>query len=210
MERKLGLILILILTSVLGACSKPDNKSNPGASGVLGPGTTIANCSSSTTTIESWITESTLNDSSFTQQIADFVSASMNPFELGNLSAQAANGNGVKLRLVFNKNTNGGPNSLIIQSFLLSIYDSYALSGSGPIQISNQSSSQLQSSYTATNGTGSISILFQDEYGQINLQGQIINNQLQAIVTYQNHYSYDDSAPKSGRLGNFSATLTCL
>jgi hypothetical protein len=148
--------------------------------------------------------ESDAGSTSFRQRLVDFVSISLSPESLGEVSGVYGASTGVQMRLRVRFTSSGqivsGSSSLEI-----SIYDSYVGQSdeSGipiePIVIFldtvksgtfNASSKQLQ-------------VVFADQYGEVSLQGRVQGTDLQGTVSFQNFTSFDNSSPRSGVLGEF-------
>lgn len=199
------LSLLFVLCFGLWGCSNSSPTKASGNNIKNDPGQLETNkCSGSQFSVR--VFDTSVNDEAFRGRVADLVSASMNPFELGQVSGAITGSTGVTVTV--NLVTDASGNIISNQSqFNLSIHDSYVgQSGSEggsilPIQIAHTTDSQLAGSYSSQ--TKQLNLQFSDEYGEISIQGRIANSQFSGTVQFSNFISFDESSPKSGVLGQF-------
>lgn len=135
------------------------------------------------------------NDAStFFRAVQGLVSASMNPQELGSVN----NYGDVAIigYIDMDQSGNINPNNSRLR---LEIWDDYARSGQAS-EIALAFNSLTNSSYNGNQ----MNLIFQDNFGQIVISGQINQNNFYGTVSFQNSVSFDGtSAPAAGVLGNF-------
>lgn len=147
-------------------------------------------------------------DDQFRVLVADLVSATLEPSQVGNISGSGSGATGVDLlmNLKFSSNHSIDSNS---SQFRLIIRDSYVgqigfdAQKIEPIEIVHGGGSQLTGSYDPN--TRNLAVTFTDEYGTIQVYGQIQNDALVGTVSFNNFVSWDGGAAKSGTLGSIQA-----
>lgn len=146
------------------------------------------------TSTSQWAYIQSNDPNNFYRSVQGLVSASMNPQELGavNPSSDVAIIGYVDMDQSGNINRN-------TTRIRLEIWDEYARSGTAS-EIALAFNNLANYSYNGNQ----ISLIFQDNYGQIVVSGQVSQNSFVGSVSYQNSASYDgNSTPAAGVLGNF-------
>lgn len=149
------------------------------------------------TSTSQWAYIQSNDPNNFYQSVQGLISASMNPQELGhvNSSGDVAIIGYIDMDQAGNVNRNN-------TRLRIEIWDEYARSGSAS-EIALAFNSLANYSYNGNQ----ISLIFQDNYGQVVVTGQINQNLFSGSVSYQNSASFDGgSNPAAGVLGNFQVS----
>ena len=141
--------------------------------------------------------------SQFRDRVAAFVSATMDPNGLGEISGDPNASTGIDLVMSVKVNAQGQVQSG--STLDLGIYDSYVgqndQNGKLIEPYSLHISQRVQG--VANPQTGEFSVQFSDEYGAILFTGKMDQKTIQGTVQFQNSQSYIGGTPASGTLGQF-------
>lgn len=149
-----------------------------------------------------------LNSSaSFQQTVGDLVSAVMDPLYLGDISGASSGVTGVTvtMKLVFDAQKQIVPQSSRFEILIKDSWVGDAGTDGEPIlaiEILHDGTSQLSGSLQGEN----LQLHFSDEYGSIDLSGQVRDGLLQGTISFVNSRSWDNSAPRSGTLGQIQVS----
>ena len=201
MKFKIFIMLIIGLLALSGCDKKKTNKSTPARTARTVPpiphqqgNPNQQPPNNGYNTGSQWVYLQSSDYNSFYQSLQGFVSASMNPQELGNVS----NYGDVALIGYIDMDSQGNINTANSR-LRIEIWDDYARSGSASeiaVAFNNLSSYSF-------NGN-QLNLVFQDSYGQVVVSGQLTNQDFYGTVSYYNNASYDGySGGASGTLGNF-------
>ncbi|MFN7904020.1 MAG: hypothetical protein ACK5P5_02450 [Pseudobdellovibrionaceae bacterium] len=153
---------------------------------------------------ESGLNSNLGSSSNFRQRVADLVSVSLSADFLGEVSGVYGASTGVELRLKIRFSSSG--QIVTGSSFVeLTIYDSYVGQDDGTGQSIEPYVIYIESvkSGNFNSSTKQLQVTFSDQYGEITLRGRVQGEELQGTVQFVNYTSYDNSAPRSGTLGEF-------
>lgn len=137
----------------------------------------------------------------FETNVKLFLSATVDPNEVGTISSNPSDNTGVRFQGIIKKDQNG--NVTLNQSkIIIKVYDSLLLQNSSlqaiPVEINGASSGQFNPS------TGTGYIVFKDQYGEIRLEGRYDANSFSGTVSYVNYTTViQNQSPASGQLGQF-------
>ncbi len=140
------------------------------------------------------------NSGSYEARVKSFLSATVNPQEVGQISGAQWENTGVRFQGVIKLDATGKV-QLAMSKLLIKVYDSYVLQSSGtePIPVSIDSASEGQ--FSPQTGVGYV--VFKDQYGEVRLDGVYDAQNFSGTVTYRNYVSYNSSTPAQGQLGQF-------
>lgn len=193
---------------MLAACDQSSNNSPRAASTTVRVATPTAlavstvNCTATGQSTNGRIYDSSYSGM-FENNVKDFVSATINPDELGSIDGSAYSNTGVTFQMTVKANTSGQI-TLDQSTASISIYDSYVgqLDASGrqirPYVITFDKAS-AGSFATAGNST----ITFKDQYGEVTFTGTLNTTAFTGTVTFKNYSSLDGSGAIAGTLGSF-------
>lgn len=198
-------ILILLPILFLVACNqKKDNKANilrSNIGGVVGGLNTCVNGQSSVGRI--FDAGQSGGIGTFEARVKGLLSASINPNDVGTISAAANDVTGVRFQGIIKLDTAGNVQATSTQ-MTIEVYDSFTLSGQNPIRLvfSTSDGSQISGSFNTQTGYGSV--VFADEYGSITFTGTIDAQNFSGQVSYINKVNFVGGANVSGPLGQFT------
>lgn len=210
----LGVLLIGALT--LSACAKKEDSfgdnarvTAPAANGVTANDTTAAQaCGSDTSKLWGKIYGSSAGNN-FEIQVKAFVSATLNPNELGSISGDINAKTGVDFKGLFKFDS---ANQLVADasSIAIKIFDSYAnTTQNGQFIPPYEFSFSKAKSGSINRNTRQINVVFEDEYGSITINGSYndlsANGTVNGVVTFKNYKAVSGYTPQSGTLGSFTA-----
>lgn len=210
-KSKIQIILLAGLTlSFLASCNQNRNRSNKAQT--VSPYSNVGQigatqvCTDASQRIGSIYTQSSTQlmgtGESLEMNVKSFVSASMNPNDIGSMSNGDRDNTGVRIEGTIR--VDGSRNVTSGSRMTIKIYDSYVgqYDASGkqitPFEIYFD---QVVSGQVDANGRATVT--FRDNYGQVTFEGTINQNLWSGTVTYVNSVSYDGSAPTRGTLGQF-------
>lgn len=145
----------------------------------------------------------------FESQVKGFVSATLDPRNLGTISGDI----NAKTGIDFNGNFQFDPQGNLIpasSTVYIKIVDSYVYekpNGQSPppyvVEFSSATAGRID------RNTGQFEVIFEDNYGAIIFSGQYSPQMVQGTVSYQNHTAVQGYEKASGLLGSFRA-YSCL
>lgn len=140
------------------------------------------------------------NSGSFEDRVKAFLSATVNPTEVGQISSAPTDSTGVRFQGAIKLDQNG----MVIPSqskILIKVYDSYMLQNSSyqaiPVQIDAASEGQFNMQ------TGAGYVVFKDQYGEIRFDGKIDAQYFSGVISFRNYATVTGGAPAQGQLGQF-------
>lgn len=207
---KIGLLILVISTSGLVACSQGDrstartastggNSSAGNGSGTVGGGSTNT-CPNTSTVGKIYDPQASAN---FEAQVKAFVSATLNPSSLGSVSGDINATTGIDFTAAFSFDSSGNLN-VANTSVNIKIYDSYVgtvYNGQTITPYSVNFSTAAAGNINRT--TGQFQVRFSDAYGDIVFQGTKGASLAEGTVTFQNKTAVSGYSAASGTLGSF-------
>ncbi len=204
-------MLILSLVSVLMvACNPKKNTTVRSATGVRTTGSPIVGGLTNTCT-QGQFQIGTIYDSgnqqpdlynsgTYEQRVKSFLSATVNPQEVGQISGAQWENTGVRFQGVIKLDA-AGKVQLAASKLIIKVYDSYVLQSTGvePIPVSIEAASEGQ--FNPQTGVGYV--VYKDQYGEVRLDGRYDAQNFSGTVSYRNYVSYNSSTPAQGQLGQF-------
>ncbi|MFS4459781.1 hypothetical protein [Bdellovibrio sp. HCB2-146] len=203
---KLAVLILVISTSGLVACSQGDRSmsrtassgnqnTGSGNNGTVGGG---SNTCPSTSTVGK-----IYGGANFEAQVKAFVSATLNPSALGTVSGDINASTGIDFTASFAFDSAGNLN-VANSSVNMKIYDSYV----GTVYNGQTITPYSVNFSTAAAGnlnrsTGQFQVRFSDAYGDIVFQGTKGSSLTEGTVTFQNKTAVSGYSPASGTLGSF-------
>lgn len=147
-----------------------------------------------------------LGTASFEERVKALLSASVNPTEIGTISAGATDSTGVRFQGVIKLDAAGQVNLAQTKMKIL-VYDSYVLqsqySTNGqkyePIPI--EFTSAVEGRFDVNSGSGYV--LFRDEYGEVRFEGRFDAQYFSGNVSFKNTQSVLGGTAAQGTLGQF-------
>lgn len=141
-------------------------------------------------------------DIDFENRVKLFLSAAVNPNDVGSISPMPNGSTGVRFNGAVKLDAQGNV-QLSSSKISIKIYDSYVVFGGAqyaaiPIDISVAS----EGKFNPSTGTGYV--VFKDKYGEVRFDGQIDAQYFKGQVSYKNYATViANSQPASGTLGQF-------
>ena len=141
----------------------------------------------------------------FEARVKGLLSATIDPSEVGTISAGTNDQTGVRFQGTFKIDSNGTVN-LQQSKILIKVYDSYvlqsAIDGSNQYQpIPIEFTSAAAGQYNAQ--TGVIYVVFKDQYGEVRFDGKLSGDYLSGQVSFVNSTNVTGGAAAQGVLGQF-------
>lgn len=171
----------------------------------LNTGLTCVNGNSNIGTIYDQNGGFSLTAGSFEDRVKALLSATINPSEVGTISAGPSDSTGVRFTGTIKVETNGQV-TLSATKIKILVYDSYVLNSQFasdgkkfepiPIEFTSAAEGRFDS-------TGSGFVLFRDSYGEIRLDGQYDNQYFKGTVSFRNTQSVLGGTAAQGTLGQF-------
>lgn len=154
------------------------------------------------------IYNNSLSPQVFETRVKDFLSATINPNEVGSIGS--GNNSGVTFSGVFKFDTAGNIQTSGTQ-LVFTITDSFALQGGydiygnpyKPITVKFEQSSGAQFSGQWNRQNNSVNVTIQDSYGTVQLQGSVDAQYFSGTMSFQNTQHVLGSAPLQGTLAQF-------
>lgn len=139
----------------------------------------------------------------FENNVKDFVSATLNPAELGSIDGSAYGNTGVIFQMTL-KSSTAGQIALDQSSAKISIYDSYVgqLDSNGQ-QIRPYDISFDKASAGNFTNAGNSTVTFKDQFGEVTFTGTLNSSSFTGTVTFKNYTSWDGGGGVTGTLGTF-------
>ncbi|WP_409477334.1 hypothetical protein [Pseudobdellovibrio sp. HCB154] len=206
-------LLTLIALSFVGC--NPNKESSKRTSGNGGRVATISGttngaftqsyCGNNLSSVGTIYDQSSSFTSNFEARVKGLLSATIDPSEVGTISAGANDQTGVRFQGTFKIESNGTVN-LQQTKILIKVYDSYVLQsatdGSNqyqpiPIEFSSAAAGQFNMQ------TGSGYVVFRDEYGEVRFDGNLSGDYLSGQVSFVNTTNVTGGAAAQGVLGQF-------
>lgn len=198
--------LIFALLALFVGCSKGGSKDSTRFKNLTASGTANSACNSALKPVGQIFNDpSSTSDGSFEQSVKGLLSALINPQEFGTISGDVNNSQtGVSFE---GKIRYGSDGTLLLEqtNLKISVRDSFV----GQKDVSGQIINPYVINFgNATSGTVNIpdqsfSVLFKDSYGEVLLQGKVVNQLATGSLSYRNFVHYDGGTPASGELGRF-------
>lgn len=203
-------VLLFSIISFLAACAQNPNQARNTyvrtAGNVVGLGN-IGSCSTSSAQANvGQVYDQTANAYGFEDRVKAFLSATVDPTEVGTISSYPGDTTGVRFSGAIKLDSSG--NVVVAQTNItISVYDSLVVQSQqdgsnqyGPIQIGfGQAAS---GNFNLQTGTGYV--MFQDSYGSVRLDGTISASTFSGTVSFANTTSVTGSTGASGQIGQFS------
>lgn len=205
-NKMLGVLLLAVLS--LSACAKKDGSAirvagrGAATGGVSQGGTTTAPNGSCNTSTAGKIFDP-YAASTFEQQVKSFVSATLDPQNLGSISGNIYDKTGIDLFATFRFDSTG---NIVADSsnVTIKIFDSYAKQVyNGQVIEPYVVQFNAASEGMIDRNTRQFQVKFRDGYGEIIFQGSYDNSIAQGTVYYQNYTAVSGYSPASGTLGSF-------
>lgn len=204
-------LTMLITLTLLASCSpkKSGVKANIGATATISGVATGIQCVSNnnSTSKTGYIYDNSANSYNFENQVKGLLSATINPSEVGTISAQAQ-GTGVgfsgSVKLDSAGNVVGAQSKVII-----TIHDSIWYMNQIPDNLIELKFDQIMAANGATisgqfnTQTGDGFLSLKDKYGEVRFDGKIDAQKFSGIVKFQNSTTVIGGSPVSGTLGQF-------
>lgn len=202
-------LTIIIALTLLAACSpkKSGVKANVGATtaATIAGVTTGTQCVGTNSSVNTgYIYDSTSNSYDFENRVKALLSATVNPAEVGTISAQA-NGTGVGFTGLVKLDSNG--NVIGAQSKLtITVYDSIWYMNQTEANLINlrfdpSTGSALSGQFNIQTGDGFLSL--KDQFGEVRFEGKIDAQNFSGTIKFQNSATVIGGSPASGTLGQF-------
>ncbi len=140
------------------------------------------------------------NSGSYEDRVKSFLSATVNPQDVGQISSAQWENTGVRFQGTIKLDTAG--NVVLAQSkIIIKVYDSllFQSSTAKPIPVSIDTASA--GNFNISTGTGFV--VFKDQYGEVRLDGRFDAQNFSGTVSYKNYVSFDNGTPAQGQLGQF-------
>ncbi len=204
------ILTALIALTVVGCNAKKDsartatvNRTGYGfTNGNTGYGNTCAQNQSPIGTIygQSSSQPSLYDGGSFEANVKSFLSATVDPNEVGQISSGPSDQTGVRFQGAIKLDQNG---NVVLSSsrVLIKVYDSYMLQNSSlqaiPIEITQAAAGQFNMQ------TGVGYVVFRDQYGEVRFDGKLDAQYFSGTVSYRNYTSVISQSPAQGQLGQF-------
>ena len=163
-------------------------------------------CASGQTAIGSIFDASSSYSPTFEQNIKSFLSATTLAADVGTISSSPVDvTTGVRFQAVI-KLDQGGRVVLESSKIAIKIYDSFVASQNiDPISVTINTASEGQ--FNLQTGVGSVT--YKDSYGEIQLEGQVLNGFFKGSASYTNYKTVvENASASSGQMGQF-AIATC-
>ena len=146
-----------------------------------------------------------LTAGSFEDRVKALLSATINPSEIGTISAGASDATGVRFQGNIKIDTSG---QVVLASTKIKIlvYDSYVLNSQYASDGKKYEAVPLEFTSAAEgrfDNTGSGYVLFRDSYGEIRFDGQYDNQYFKGTVSFRNTQSVLGGTAAQGTLGQF-------
>jgi hypothetical protein len=139
------------------------------------------------------------NSGSYEDRVKAFLSATVNPQEVGQISGAQWDPTGVRFQGTIKLDQNGSV-QLAQSKMIIKVYDSLVQSsGVEAIPVSIEVASEGR--FDLQTGTGYV--VFKDSYGEIRLDGRFDAQNFSGTVSYKNYVSFNNSTPAQGQLGQF-------
>ncbi len=140
------------------------------------------------------------NSGSYEERVKSFLSATVNPQEVGQISGAQWENTGVRFQGVIKLDA-AGKVQLATSKLLIKVYDSYVLQSSGTEPIPVQIDSATEGQFNPQTGIGYV--VYKDQYGEVRFDGRYDAQNFSGTVTYKNYVSFNSSTPAQGQLGQF-------
>lgn len=174
--------------------------------GTLNSGLTCVNGNSNVGTIYDSNGGFSLNGTaSFEDRVKALLSATINPSEIGTISAGQTDSTGVRFQGVIKIQSNGQLD-LAATKIKILVYDSYVLNSQ--FAADGKKFEAIPIEFTSAAGgtfdsTGSGYVLFKDAYGEIRFDGKYDQQYFQGTVSFKNTQSVLGGTAAQGTLGQF-------
>ncbi len=140
------------------------------------------------------------SNGSFEQNVKSFLSAAINPQEIGTISGGQWDNTGMRFEGVIKLDTSG--QVVLAQSrMIMKVYDSLILQNSSLQAMTVQMNTAAEGKFDLNTGTGYA--VFKDNYGEVRFDGRFDAQNFSGTVSYKNYASFDNSQPAQGQLGQF-------
>lgn len=136
----------------------------------------------------------------YQDRVKAFLSATVNPQEVGQISSAQWDTTGVRFQGVIKLDPAGNV-VLAASRIMIKVYDSYLLQSTTaqPIPVSINAASEGH--FDMQSGLGYV--IFKDQYGEVRLDGRFDAQNFSGTFSYRNYVAFDNSTPAQGQLGQF-------
>ena len=200
-------LLVLLALTLLAACSpkKSSVKANVGVPATINiAGVATGTQCASTSANAGIIFDNSGNSYNFENQVKALLSATINPSEVGTISAQA-NGTGVGftgiVKLDANGNVVGGQSNVTITVYDNIWYMNQTAANLIELKFNPTNGATLAGQFNMSSGDGFLSLT--DKYGEVRFEGKIDAQNFSGTARFQNTSSVLGGTPASGALGQF-------
>lgn len=205
--KKLTLLLGLI---ILASCTPKKNSVRSTVATANGVELNSSQCASNTQNGVGTIYDSTYTSWDFNSRVKAFLSADINPNEVGYISSSPTDAS-TGVRFSGKLKVDGSGNIVSAQSsFQIKVYDSNVSQANGIPEItltfdpSTSSGAQRGVSISGQfDSAGSGTVLVRDNLGEVKLQGTVTAQNFSGTVTFVNSQNISGGAGLSGTLGQF-------
>ena len=140
------------------------------------------------------------NTGTYESRVKSFLSATVNPQEIGQISGAQWENTGVRFQGVIKLDTAG--NVIAAQSkIIITVYDSYLFQSTTAQPIPVRIDTAAEGKFDPQTGVGYI--VYKDKYGEVRLDGRFDAQSFGGTVSYKNYVSFDNSNPAQGQIGQF-------
>ena len=137
---------------------------------------------------------------SFEQNVKSFLSATINPQEIGTISGGQWDNTGMRFEGTIKLDTSGQV-VLTGSKLIMKVYDSLLLQNSSLQPMGVQMEAAAEGKFDLNTGVGYV--VFKDKYGEVRFDGRFDAQNFSGTVSYKNYASFDNSQPALGQLGQF-------
>lgn len=203
---KISFITMVVFLGLLSACSNQNSRSRgaivraaSSANGSALGQVVNTTCTSTSTSGYGTVYDQTSTAYNFENRVKAFLSATVNPSEVGYVSALPSDTTGVRFDGSI-KMSSSGVVDLAQTQMTIKVSDSYASTGQyDPVVISFSK---------ATSGefdlkTGKGSLVFKDQYGDVRFEGTLNSDYFSGTVNFSNYTHITGATAASGVLGQF-------
>lgn len=212
-KKHLNLRQLLLLTTIaltLASCAQKKSGVSSRASSTSSTVTASGSQCGTSTGVVYASSSASSSTTSFETDVKNFLSATINPNEVGTIDGSGSGATGVKFTAAIKLDSSGNVVSASSQLYF-TIIDSYAAQGGydsygnayQPITVKfdQNTGAQFSGQFNTQNNSGQLTI--QDSYGTVTLTGTLDAQYFSGTISYQNTQHILGSTPAQGTLGQF-------